>query len=379
MKELRMRCAQIAAVIVIAIVFAVTGASAQDVIKNTTDESGFERQLTEIDLMMQTASQLMSAGEWEAAAAELDRVTKAEPDRLEGWTELARCYKAMKQYENAAVAYFAAHELQPDNLDLLSNLGFAQLNAGQMEQAVATYEKMLTIDPVSYDASVHLGFVYQKAGDYGKAMDHYENALIGNPDDVQTMGSLAQLYADNDRAEASVAMYERAIEAADDEQKNSLRTKLGGAMITAKNFEKAAEVYGALVVDMPDNPAHRFNLGISLLQIKKHREAAPHFEKVIELKPDYAKAYQQVAACYNETGRYGKAINAAQKGLKLTTKTGGLYCAWGRALEKQQLYDEAIDIFQRAVSDPQYGSYAKKQIQRQEDLKKRAKMIKYQG
>ena len=53
-------------------------AVAQDkVIKKTTDkESGFEKQLTEVDMMHQTANQLMSAGQWAEAAAELEKAAK---------------------------------------------------------------------------------------------------------------------------------------------------------------------------------------------------------------------------------------------------------------------------------------------------------------
>jgi Tfp pilus assembly protein PilF len=373
--------------LVTAVVFVAVSLGASAYAQKVKDESGFEREATEIDLMMQTASQLMSAGQWEAAAQELVRVTEKDPDYLNGWTELAACYKALKQYGNAAAAYKSAHELQPGDLDLLSNLGYMQLNASsddpeQLEAAVGTYNKMLELDPGSYDANVHLGFVYQKQDDDEKAIAYYEKALESNGSDVQTMGSLAELYADNDRVEDSIAMYERAIETSEDAaQKNQFRSKLGASLIEAKDFAKAAEVYGALTEAVPDNPAHHFNRGISLMQVKRHGEAAPHFEKVIELRPETASAYQRLAECYNETGRYSQAIGTAKTGLSHAgdNDKGGLYCAWGRALEKQELYDEAMDVFQRAVNDPQYGDYAKKQIQRQLDLKKRAKMIKQQG
>jgi tetratricopeptide (TPR) repeat protein len=368
------------AVSVVAVVALVTGAVAaqEKVIKKTTDSSGFEKQLTEVDLMMQTAQQLIDAGQWEEAVNQLKRVTETDSTRMDGWTELARCYKALKRYDMAAAAYNSAHNLDPKNLDLLSNLGYAQLNAGQLDQALATYNQMLAIDPLSYDANVHLGFVFDKQGDPEKAMGYYEKALEGNANDVQTMGSLAELYANNGREKDATAMYERAIAAAEPAQKNTLRAKLGSSLIASKNFEKAAEVYGALVADNPDSAPYRFNYGISLLQLNKNKEAADQLAKVVELKPDYAPAYQQLAAAYNETGRYSQAIAVAKKGLALTDKKAGLYCAWGRSLEKQQLYDEAIDIFQKAVNDPQYGDYAKKQIQRQMDLKKRAKMIREQ-
>jgi len=352
-----------------------SGAVAQEVIKKTTDDkSGFETQLDEIDLMHQTASQLMSAGQWEEAAAELGRVVAAEPDRLAAWSDMAKCYKELKQWDKAAEAYTSAHKLEPKNLDLLSNLGYTQLNAEQLEPAIETYNKMLVLDVVSYDANVHLGFIFLKAGDSEKAAAYYEKALEGRPDDVQSMGSLAQIYADQGEVDKSIAMYERAIAAAPDDQKKTLRSKLGKSLIDTKNYVKAAEVYAALAEQEPDNPATQFNLGISYLQAKNFKDAIPHLETVIELRPEYSQAYQYLAQCYNGTGQYNSAVTTIKAGLPMTENKAGLYYAWGQALEKMELWDEAMDMFQRIENDPTYGVHAKKQIQRQIDLKKRAQM-----
>jgi len=353
--------------------------SNKKVLQKTTDESGFEKQLTETDLMHQTASQLMSAGQWQEAATELTRVVAAEPDRISAWSDLAKCYNNLKQYDKAAEAYTGAIEHDPENLDLLSNLGFAQLNAQQMDGAVGTYERMLEVEPLSYDANVHLGFIYQKSGDATKAIGYYESALEGKSDDVATMGSLAKLYADIGDPVKSRAIYMQAIDASTDPaQKNLLRSKLGKTLIAEKNWSEAAEIFSVLAEENPDNAAYQFNYGISLQQNKQFKEAIPHLEKVIELRPDYIQAYQQLAGAYNEVGRYNEAIRTVQTALPQTEQKGGLYCTWGRSLEKQQLYDEAIDMFQKAVNDPQWGGYAKKQIQRQADLKKRDAMIKEQ-
>ena len=380
------KCVSGFALVVAGLVVA-NGAIAQDkVIQKTTDEQGFEKQLTEIDLMHQTAAQLMSAGQWVQATAELESVIAAEADRLEAWQDLAKCYNELKNYEKAADAYVKAHELRPESLDLLSNLGYAQLRAEQWDGAVTTYETMLELDELSYDANVHLGFILQKGSkniedaaqkqqDQLKAAGYYEKALEGKPDDVATIGSLAQLYAEMGDGDKSIAMYQRAIESSSDDQKKQLQSKLGKSLIDDKNWAEAALVYADLAAAEPDNPAYQFNTGISLMQSKQHKAAAGYFEKTIEASPDYVKAYQYLAACYNETGQYNKAVATVKKGLGMAENKAGLYVTWGRSLEKMELYDEAIEIFQRAVGDAQYGGYARKQIQRQEDLKKRARAM----
>jgi len=343
---------------------------------NTTDKHGFEKPVTAADMLHQTATQLMSAGEYDKAASSLERVVAMDPGRLGAWQDLGNCYNHLKEFKKAANAFMKAHELAPDNAALLSNLGYSQLNAKSYDMAKSTYEKMIAIDPASYDANVHLAFVLQREGDKLKASIYYEKALAAKPKDVATLGSLANLYAELGETDKSVATYERAIAAADVEQKKVLQSKLGRSLIDAKKWQKAADVYASLVKLSPENAAFQFNLGISLMQANHKKEAATHLSKTIELRPDYAQAYQYLASCYNDTGRYEKAIATIKQGLPKADNKAGLYVTWGRSLEKEKRFDEAIEMFQRAVHDPRYGGYAKKQIARQIDLKKREKMMK---
>jgi tetratricopeptide (TPR) repeat protein len=237
---------------------------------------------------------------------------------------------------------------------------------------------MIELDTLNYDANVHLGFIYQKQKQNEKAIQYYMKALKSNPEDVPTMGSIAKIYSDMGEKAKAVEMYERAVQYASEEQKNNILSKLGAAYIADKKFDKSAEVFEQLVAANPDKPAHLYNLGISQMQLKKYNEAIPHLAKVIELRPDYVGAYQQLAACYNETAKYNDAISIVKKGLDMSPGNAGLYVTWATSLEKMKLFDDAIAILQKAVNDPQYGSYAKKQIERQKKLKEREEKIKAQ-
>lgn len=346
------------------------------VIQTHTDEKGFQRDLTEVDLMYQTAKQYMSAGMHEKAAEELERVVSADSTRKDVWHDLAKTYSTMKMYDKAANALGRAHRQFPKDIYLLSSLGYAQVNAGDLESAIQTYQQMLIIDTVSYDANVHLAFIYQKQGDNVKAIEYYEKALQGNESDIQTMGTLAKLYSDIGEEAKSLAMYEKVCAAAPDNE--TLRTRLGAAYITAQNFQEAARIFKELVALNSENPTYQLNLGISLSQLKQTTEAVAAIEKAIELKPDAGIAYQHLANLYNDNNQYAKAAEAAKKGVELTENNAGLYCAWGKALEKMKQFDAAISKFKQAVDDPQYGSYARKQIDRQEQLKIREQKIKEQ-
>ena len=360
-------------------------AAAQEVLDKTKDEQGFERQLTTVDMMHQTAAQLMTAKQFDKAAEELEKVVQQEPDRIAAWQDLGACYRELKNYEKAADAFSAAHKLEPQRLDLLSNLGHSQIlaadqlaKAGQADAvaseyaaAIETYNAMLVIDPANYDAAVHLGFLYEKEKKLDQAVEFYEKAIESNPQDAQSLGSLAGIYAEQKNTEKSIDTYQRAIAATEGDQRIRFRSQLGKILITEQRFEESAAVYAELVAEKPDNASYQYNLGASLKALKNYKDATPSLEKAIELKPDFALAYQELAGCYNEQGKYGDAISMAKKGLEHTDKKAGLYVAWGEALEKLESYDEASAIFQRAAGDAQWGQYAKAKIARQENLKKR--------
>jgi len=364
-----------------ALVCAVLGfgrATAQEqdkVLGTTKDSRGFEQRHTEADLMFETGKQFMTAKQYDKAAAEFEKCIAADSSRLDALHELGTCYTYLNEFDKAAAAYAKAVELYPDDERLLTNLGYYQMRAEKLDGALETYQKILALDPENYEGNRWIAYLYEKAGDMDQAIKHYEKAVEAKPDDVKSIGSLAKIYMDRGDNEKALALYEKAMAAADKETALGMKAELGKLYIDAKNWEKSAELFGDLVEAYPDKYTYQFNYGISQMQLKQYAAAIPAFEKTIELKPDYDPAYQYLATCLNETAQYGRAIEVAQAGIKVADQKAGLYCMWGKALEGQGLYDEAIDKFQVALNDSRWGSYAKQNIKRQEDLKKRAKMM----
>jgi tetratricopeptide (TPR) repeat protein len=351
------------------------------VLTTTKDSKGFHKELTEVDMMYQTAKQFMSAQQWDQAIEALEKVVTADRERIQAYRDLADCYDELKAPDKAAESYRRAVEVSPEDKSLLSLLGYAELRAKEIDNAVLTYTRMAELDSLDYDANVHLGFICQKKGELDKAVIYYKKALKSNPEDVPTMGSIAKIYTDQGKLDNAIEMYTVAVASApDDKQKANLQSKLGAAYITSKDFTKSAEVFESLTVLEPDKPAHHYNLGISYIQLKKPNDAIPPLTKVIELKPDFAAAYQQLGSCYNDVKQYGKAIETIKKGIAVTdvTKQAGLHVTHAKSLEKLKRFDEAIFALRKAVNDPQYGDYAKKEIARQGKLKEREEKIKEQ-
>ena len=345
-----------------------------------TDERGFEKQITEADILFQTGTQYMDAGDYAKAAETFEKVTKLDDSRLDAFHSLSESYSKLGMYDKAAAAYVRACEAHPDDLLLLSNLGYYQVRAEEYEEAKTTYNKIVEAKPDDYEAHLRLGFIYKGLGDKETALSYYEKAIKLKPDDASTMGSVARLYEEKGQKDDAIRMYKKAIAASTDvADANRYKSAIGKMYIKQEKFKESARIYEALVVAEPTKYSHHFNLGISYMKTKMPGDAIPEFAQAVELKPEFSDAYLYLAMSYNDVGKPSQAIETVQTGLKVSEKRAGLYCAWGKSLEKLTRFDEAIDKFANAIDDRQWGNYAKKQIQRQEDLKKRAELIQQQG
>lgn len=345
-----------------------------------TDERGFEKQITEADILFQTGTQYMDAGDYAKAAETFEKVTMLDDSRLDAFHSLSESYSKLGMYDKAAAAYVRACEAHPDDLLLLSNLGYYQVRAEEYEEAKTTYNKIVEAKPDDYEAHLRLGFIYKGIGDKETALSYYEKAIKLKPDDASTMGSVARLYEEKGQKDDAIRMYKKAIAASTDvADANKYKSAIGKMYIKQEKFKESARIYEALVIAEPTKYSHHFNLGISYMKTKMPAEAIPEFAQAVELKPEFSDAYLYLAMSYNDVGKPSQAIETVQTGLKVSEKRAGLYCAWGKSLEKLTRFDEAIDKFANAIDDRQWGNYAKKQIQRQEDLKKRAELIQQQG
>ncbi len=324
------------------------------------------------------AIQSLSAGNYEDAISRLKTATNLKPDYTEAWAELGSTYTKLKDYENGIVAYRRALELAPDNQGYVQAIAYGYLYLNNLDKAEEFYLKLVEKDTLSYDGNVHLGFIYQKKDDADYAIKYYLAALRARPTDAATMETLAGLYEKKGNEDKKLEYLQRAVEAAPDNY--DFRTQLGLAYMKKKDYADAIPLFEGLVKDHPDQAAYHQNLGLALSQtVERKAEGASELEKTLQLKGDDPYVCGVLARIYNDLKQYDKAAETAKRGL---AAGGGqesmLNYELGAALSKLGRYDEAIAAFQKAAEgkDAVWAEAAKKQISRQEALKKRGETAK---
>lgn len=133
-----------------------------------------------LDPEQTTARPPMTPDQISAMVAKLAERMRANPDDLKGWLMLARSYKTMGRYAEAAEAYGKAEKLVNEDPDLLAayaeTLAMAQ-GKGLKGKPVQLVERALKLDPKHGHSLFLAGAAAMEAGERKKAIAYWEALL----------------------------------------------------------------------------------------------------------------------------------------------------------------------------------------------------------
>lgn len=209
------------------------------------------------------------------------------------------------------------------------SLGDKYKKDDQIETAIEYYEKSLKTDPTFHQSYKELGLIYEKEyKEYDKAKEYYEKAIAINPEDPTLLYKLGNLYIHYDNYPTAIEYFQKATKLLPDYAQ--AYRNLGLAYSLNNQQDKAIDNYIiAIVLDENDYKAY-FNLGNAyttkcpfkggLLEFFKEgncKEAITAYETAIKLKPEYIKAYANLAHLYQQKGKIDQAKEYYKKALEI--------------------------------------------------------------
>ena len=168
------------------------------------------------------------------------------PDNADINLNAGRIFMQKQDFEAALPYVKKAVELEPSNTQSIRNLAQIYYDLGQLEESIQTYEVAInkeTDNKVKADLYFNLGILYTKVGDLGEAEYNFTNALDENPDDIEAVMGMAQVFE------------------------------------TAEKWRKAEKFYRELIAIDPDNPDHYRGMSRVLLQQGEPDESLRYLEK----------------------------------------------------------------------------------------------------
>jgi type IV pilus biogenesis/stability protein PilW len=118
------------------------------------------------------------------------------------------------------------------------------------------------------------------------------------------------------------------------------------ALVKPKNSESESGKNQSAVSDA----LIHFNSGVDFYHQRDYAKAIQAYQKVIEIDPGYAEAYNNLGIIYQEAGDLDRALSSYQKAIEVNPKSEKALNNLGVLLYLKGRYEESIQAFQKALT-----------------------------
>jgi len=260
----------------------------------------------------------------DAAKLLLTQATSKWPKNPEGWQGLAVIAYSEQHYEDAVRLMRRAVSLRPNEPNyryILANSlqAYAQqfptsdTYAPILALARHEYEKILPSWPDKADIHVRLASVCTSLTDYKSGVEHYAEAVKLLPGRPDIAAELAAGYISLGKYDlAKTAIDEAILRGTDYATLYDLRGQILMRATDQASTIKAAEAYQKAITLNPKVPRYYERLGTLQSRLGKYPQARVTLERAVEMDPERAAPYQQLAAVYTRLGDSKMASRAAR-------------------------------------------------------------------
>lgn len=221
-----------------------------------------------------------ATGGCEAAIPELSKGFAAGENRRLAGLALAQCQVGAKRFAEAGAVVAQLEKLYPADADVLYVSADYHMKAWN-DAIYRMYQKA----PSSYRVDQLSAEVFETQGKYTEAVAEYRKAIEKNPKAI------------------------------------NLHYRLGRALLQQSHdpavLEQARKEFETELALNPSDAVAEYQVAQILAAEQKKAAAAPHFERAVELRPDFPEALIAVAKLRMEARRYPEAIALLQRAVKL--------------------------------------------------------------
>jgi len=288
-----------------------------------------------------------------AAIGEYQKAIELDPKNLDAWLKLAEAQKKSRLYNDAVKTYQTLLILDSMNVTALHELGTVLFRGKQYLRALDYIEKLTKLFPDSLDYQVKYVKCLFEAKRYQDLLPIAERLVENDPSLIEIQEILDEVYAKLKMNRKIIDSYNRRnldslkiddliryVRALQSEQVHDtaevvyrmlfrrdtvrcdMRYYFGTNEMKLKKWTEAVEQFEKQIecdTSVGFKFASHLNAAMSLMQLKKFKEAIGHTKKAIDYRPDNVQAWQVLAQCYGQLEQISDEIAAYKKVIELAT------------------------------------------------------------
>ncbi len=324
-----------------------------------------------------TAYQFVTANQWAEAIPSLEQAIAACPSHWSSVELLAGASMRVKKMGAAQKNYRALidgkfkGDMATADQRVLSAYGYVLLRNKNWSEGEKVFQTILVQDPANLEAHDRLAICYKSWRKPEKSIEHLEKLYDLHTDEakkVEVAKRLGEAYKGlGDNAQATAWLGKSGGGG------GSSLFGVGVDHMKKKEWQQAADVFKKFVAEKPDSAAGWKNLGQCYQKLSMTNEAASAYEKTLELDRSKHDVMSRLGLLYLDMGRFNGAGKLSEEAINGWSKDdpelGAMYYLQGKVYEKRdENYQAAISMFEKALGDSHWGDPARREIERQEQL-----------
>lgn len=290
---------------------------------------------------------------------------KADPNAAEIFEELTELYVATNRLRDAVTTAEDTLKRNPENVDARRMLGKIymrmistqdnKINEEYLKKALEQFKAVTEKDPKDADSWVMLGRLYRVSNNSPDAEKAFNAAIAAEPENVDALTSLAQLYSDlgdNGRA------VEKLKAAAEKSPNPETLIALGQTYEQMHDYKNAAETFKKALEANPDNVRLQRVLAQTLLQADRLDDALEVFQKLSADEPRDSQLKLRIAEIYRAKRDYAKAREVLNQIKATSADEPEVRYNEVKLLEAEGKLPEAITIMSALVKGTEKRNYS---------------------
>ncbi|MGZ9029889.1 MAG: tetratricopeptide repeat protein [Burkholderiaceae bacterium] len=303
-----------------------------------------------------TAAQYMQASDRKGALTLLARYLERQPKSTDGRLAYARLLIADKQYDSARGQFERLLQADARNPDLVYSMALLSMQGNQKADARRYLERYLTLleEPGNEErdadnAYLNLAQLAEEDKQYGEALQ-WLRKVEGGEEYVPARVREAAVLAKMNKLEEGRKVL-RDIKPQSEDERVQLVIAEAQLLRDAKRQEESYAMLAQALGKSPDNLALLYDTAMAAERTNRLVEMEKHLRRVIELKPDYAHAYNALGYTFADRNtRLPEAQQLIEKANQLSPDDPYILDSLGWVYFRMGDLKRALEVLQRAYN-----------------------------
>lgn len=285
----------------------------------------------------------------ENAVPKSETTTEESPE-LEQYKQQAEALMSQGHYDQAIVTCHQALKLKPDYLPAYLTLGNTLQFQGKVEAALRAYSQALELKPDFAEVHANMGTMYFQLQSFEQAISSYQNALKYNSNLAAVHWNLGKVYQTLGKADEAIAAWQKALEIQPNLVAADFNFEFGNTLARRKLWEEAIQSYQRAINLKPNWADPYANIATMRSQQGQVDEAIQYYQKSIELNPNLYQSHLYLAHLLSETAQHQAAIEHYNQAIQVKPDSIDAYANLAHLYSKIGNLKEAIKYFEQALT-----------------------------